>query len=124
VKCRVFLLIALPLCFSASLWGQDSRAGPPLSRQIEAEADYLESLSAELRMSVESLKHLETLLQKAELSLTGWEKLSAERQKEYLALLGDYERLRKRPRNWKIFTLVTAIASFAAGTLAGVLISK
>jgi hypothetical protein len=54
--------------------------------------------------------------------LTGWEKLSAERQREYLALLGDYERLRKKSRNWKIFTLVTALASFAAGTLAGVLI--
>jgi hypothetical protein len=122
VKWRAVLLIAGPLCFSALLWGQDSPAAPPLSRQIEAEADYLESLSAELRMSVESVKHLETLLQKAELSLTGWEKLSVERQKEYLALLGDYERLRKKSRNWKIFTLVTAIASFSAGTLVGVLI--
>jgi hypothetical protein len=86
VKCRAFLSTVLLFSFSALLWGQDSPAGQPLSRQIEAEADYLEHLSAELRTSVESLKHLETLLQKVELSLTGWEKLSEERQREYLAL--------------------------------------
>ena len=122
MKCRVFLAIVLLLLYSASLWGQDSRAGQPLSRQIEAEADYLESLSGELQMSVESVKHLEGLLQKAQLSLTDWEKLSEERQKEYLALLDDYERLRKKSRNWKIFTAVTVIASFMAGTLTGILI--
>jgi hypothetical protein len=122
LRCRAFLSIALLLFFSASLWGQDSPAGAPLSRQIEAEAAYLESLSAELQMNVESVKHLETLLQKAQLSLTDWETLSAERQREYLALLSDYERLRKKSRNLKIFTAVTAIASFAAGLLTGVLI--
>ncbi|MDR2489811.1 MAG: hypothetical protein LBD20_00235 [Spirochaetaceae bacterium] len=122
MRCRAFLSIALLLFFSASLWGQDSPAGAPLSRQIEAEAAYLESLSAELQMNVESVKHLETLLQKAQLSLTDWETLSAERQREYLALLSDYERLRKKSRNLKIFTAVTAIASFAAGLLTGVLI--
>ena len=116
------LLTVLLLLYSALLWGQDSRAGQPLSRQIEAEADYLESLSGELQMSVESVKHLEGLLQKAQLSLTDWEKLSEERQKEYLALLDDYERLRKKSRNWKIFTAVTVIASFMAGTLTGILI--
>jgi hypothetical protein len=73
-------------------------------------------------MSVESVKHLETLLQKAELSLTDWEKLSVERQREWLALLDDYERLRKKSRNWKVFTAITAIAAFAAGTLTRVLI--
>ena len=122
MKCRAFLLIVLLLLLSASLWGQGSPEGQPLSRQIEAEAGYLESLSGELRMSVESVKHLETLLQKAQLSLTDWETLSAERQREYLALLDDYERLRKKSRNWKIFTAVSVIASFAAGLLTGVLI--
>jgi hypothetical protein len=122
VKCRVFLSIALLFLYSASLWGQDSQGERSLSRQIEAEADYLENLSAELQTSVESAKHLETLLQKAQLSLTDWEKLSEERQREYLALLDDYERLRKRSRNWKVFTAVTAIAAFLARTLTGVLI--
>jgi hypothetical protein len=40
----------------------------------------------------------------------------------FLAPLDDYERLRKKSRNWKVFTAVTAIAAFLAGTLTGLLI--
>jgi molecular chaperone GrpE (heat shock protein) len=109
---------------SPSLWGQSPPAPPSLSRQIENEADFLENMSKELQMSVEQVKSLETILEKANLSLAEWEKLSKARQEEFLRLASDYEKLRRKLRNWKRGAIILSAAAFAAGALTGYLVSR
>jgi molecular chaperone GrpE (heat shock protein) len=124
LKCTKYYAIALFSLFAPLLWGQSSPAPPSLSRQIENEADYLENMSKELQMSVEQVKNLETILEKANLSLNEWEKLSRARQEEYLRLASDYEKLRRTLRNWKRGAIVLTAAAFTAGALTGWLVSK
>jgi hypothetical protein len=122
VRCRAVLSSVLLFSFSASLWGQDAAQAQKLSTRIENEAALLESFSRELKLNAEQVKNLQDLLAKADLSLNEWKNLSEERRKEYLALLQDYESMRKKLRNLRLYWILTGAAAFAAGLLTGALI--
>ena len=121
MKCA-FSILALCALWPSFCWAQDADSAQKLSKRIESEAGLLESYSEELKLSVEQVKNLQALLTKADISLTEWKNLSEARQKEYLALLADYESMRRKLRNSRLWWIATGAAAFAAGLVTGVLI--
>jgi capsule polysaccharide export protein KpsE/RkpR len=119
LKCA-FLAAALCVLVPFSLWAAGCGFLAKLSRRIQNEADLLDSFSSELKLNAAHVKRLQELLTKADISLSEWKTLSEERQREYLALLADYESMRKKLRNSRRFWIGIAAASFAAGAAAGI----
>ncbi|MDR2491475.1 MAG: hypothetical protein LBD20_08760 [Spirochaetaceae bacterium] len=95
MKCASFVTVLFVLA-PFFCWAQDADFSQKLSQRIQNEADLLDSYSSELKLNAAQLKHLQELLTKADISLSEWKTLSEERQKEYLALLADYESMHHR----------------------------
>jgi hypothetical protein len=107
---------------SYSSWAQDADSSQKLSQRIQNEADLLDSYSSELKLNAEQVKRLQDLLTKADISLSEWKTLSEARQKEYLALLADFESMRKKLRNSKLWWIGIGAGCFLAGMVTGLLI--
>jgi capsule polysaccharide export protein KpsE/RkpR len=104
-------------------WAQGVDPSQKLSTRIQNEADLLEIYSSELKLNAEQVKHLQELLTKADVSLSEWKNLSEEQQREYLALLADYESMRKKLKNSKLWWIGIGAGCFLAGLVTGLLIN-
>jgi hypothetical protein len=117
------LFVIVFFCFVSRLcWAQPLPESSKLSEALENEADYLENISSELKLSAEQVKNLEIILEKAKVSLNDWERLSKEQQEAYLALSNDYAALQKKLNYWKLGAILIGLGSLTAGLVTGLVI--